>query len=287
MTTRLGLFVLLAAAIFVAPLAAAEFTLEKTDDGVTVNLDGKLFTKYVKLVQNKPVLSPVIGPTGKPMTRPLDEGDHPHHTSLWLTHGDVNGVDFWTNKGGLIEHLEYQKVESGETGVLAIKTAWHDKADAIVGYETRTMTFSAAQGVRRIDFDITFTAGDKPVTFGQTKEGSFGVRVWPTMTVDKNGGKILNSEGQTNLDAWSKPAAWVDYVGQVDGETLGIAILNHPDSLRFPTPWHVRTYGLFAANPFMHEALELKAGESFRLRYAVLLHAGDTAAADIAGQFKR
>ena len=78
-----------------------------------------------------------------------------------------------------------------------------------------------------------------------------GVRVAGTMKVDaKLGGRIVNSEGQTDGDAWAKRAAWVDYHGPVDGLTVGVAILNHPSSFRFPTYWHVRTYGLFAANPF-------------------------------------
>lgn len=263
---------------------AGEFTLEKSDDGVAVMLDGKLFTKYVKRFQNKPILHPIIGPTGKEMTRPLGEGDHPHHSSLWFTHGDVNGADIW-HKGGLIEHQELLTAEGGETGLLKTKSAWHDKQGDVVGHEVRTMTFAADETSRTIDVDITFTA-EKEVTFGKTKEGSFGVRVWPTMTV-KQGGTILNSDGQQNGDAWGKPAAWVDYFGQIEGETLGIAILNHPSSLRHPTTWHVRTYGLFAANPFMKEALKLQPGDSFTLRHRVIFHTGSTGDANVAEAYKR
>ncbi len=73
---------------------------------------------------------------------------------------------------------------------------------------------------------------------------------------DKAGGKIVNSDGLVDDEAWGKQAAWVDYSGPVDGQTVGIAILNHPQSLRYPTYWHVRTYGLFAANPFgVHDFL--------------------------------
>jgi len=89
------------------------------------------------------------------------------------------------------------------------------------------------------------------VTFGDTKEGSFGLRVNESMKVErKTGGKIVSSEGLEDEKAWGKPAAWVDYYGPIQGETLGIAILNHPSSFRYPTHWHVRPYGLFAANPW-------------------------------------
>src|SRR6185295_2116583 len=116
------------------------------------------------------------------------------------------------------------------------------------------------------------------VVFGDTKEGSFGVRMASSIRVDsKQGGEIVNSDGLTNQAAWGKPAAWVDYHGPVDGQQVGLAILNHPSSFRYPTYWHVRTYGLFAANPFgLHDftgsaqaAYVLPANQSFTLRYRV------------------
>ena len=108
------------------------------------------------------------------------------------------------------------------------------------------------------------------------------------------GGKIVNSDGLANIAAWGKPAAWVDYHGPVDDETLGVAILNHPSSFRFPSHWHVRTYGLFAANPFglsdftggkEKGQYTLPAGETMKLRYRVLLHKGDEKQGGVAEAF--
>ena len=105
--------------------------------------------------------------------------------------------------------------------------------------------------MRVIDFEITLKATHGPVTFGDTKEGMFGLRVASSMDVNKKqGGRITNAEGLTDDQAWGKASPWVDYTGPVQGKTVGIAILNHPRSFRYPTTWHVRTYGLFAANPF-------------------------------------
>jgi Methane oxygenase PmoA len=115
------------------------------------------------------------------------------------------------------------------------------------------------------------------------------------MDVDaKKGGKITNSDGLTDAAAWGKPATWVDYTGPVEGETVGIAILNHPSSFRHPTTWHVRTYGLFAANPFGWHDFGLKksgdhtipAGESIHFGYRVILHKGDTASAALAEAYE-
>jgi methane monooxygenase PmoA-like len=151
------------------------------------------------------------------------------------------------------------------------------------------------KAARVLDFDITIKATAGPVTFGDTKEGMFGLRVASSMDVNrKKGGKITNAEGITDDAAWGKASPWVDYTGPVGGETVGIAILNHPDSFRYPTTWHVRTYGLFAANPFgWHDFgrsekgdYTIPDGERISFRYRVIFHKGDTASADIDASFK-
>ena len=161
--------------------------------------------------------------------------------------------------------------------------------DKRVCEDERTLIFgSEPDGSRWIDFTITIKANDGDVTFGDTKEGSFAVRVADSMRVDaKKGGHIVNSEKQLNAAAWGQPARWVDYTGPVEGETVGIAIMSHPQSFR-PTPrWHVRAYGLFAANPFGEKdfpnpgaadqgAVTIKKGDSLTLKYRVWLHKGDT-----------
>lgn len=258
----------------------ARFSFEKVDGGVVVKIGDQVFTRYHELYQNKPILHPVNGPTGKPITRPLGDGDHPHHASLWFTHGNVNGVDFWHLKG-LIEHQKYlQMSATASEAVLKTQAAWKGTDKKVLGNEVRTIVFGASEGVRWMDIECVFTA-EQDVTFGKTKEGSFGARVWPEITVGK-GGSIVNSRGNKDGDAWGKPAEWVDYSGEVDGERLGIALLNHPESLRHPTTWHVRTYGLFASNPFMLKPLELKSGKSITMRHLVVLHTGTAETAGIA-----
>jgi len=144
-----------------------------------------------------------------------------------------------------------------------------------------------------MDFDITVTAGDKPVTFGDTKEGSMGVRVASSMDVTGGKGHILNSQGDKDAATWSKRADWVDYWGPVAGKTVGIAMMDHPTSFRHPTYWHVRDYGLFAANPFgVHDFVKgaaehagdytIPPGGTLVLRYRILLHEGDAQDARIA-----
>ncbi len=298
--------------LVLTPLDASEVTVEKTDRGAVVKVDGKVFTEYLIKSGHKPICYPIIGPTGKAMTRnyPMvtdqvegERQDHPHHRSFWFTHGSVNGVSFWDEgaNAGNIVHREFVKLESaGSTAVIVTRNDWIGPDNKAACSDERTLTFGADTDRRWIDFDITFHAlGEQPVKFGDTKEGSFGVRVAGTMKVDaKKGGKIVSSEGQTDAGAWGKPAAWVDYHGPVEGETLGIAILNHPSSFRYPTHWHVRTYGLFAANVFgLHDFdksnkpgagdYTLKPGETMSFYYRVLLHQGDEKQGQVAREFER
>jgi hypothetical protein len=139
MSRWLASFALAVAFLSASLASSAEFTLTKADDGVTVNLDGKLFTRYLIAAGPKPYLWPIISPAGKPITRafPMDkvEGekqDHPHHRSFWFTHGNVNDVDFWSEnpKHGTIKHREYLKVEGGATATISSTNDWTARRSA-------------------------------------------------------------------------------------------------------------------------------------------------------------
>jgi hypothetical protein len=215
--------------------------------------------------------------------------DHPHHRSFWFGHGDVNHVDFWTESrgAGTIRHEAFVRVERQPVPVIETRNGWLTEAGEKLCSDYRTISFGADAERRWIDFDIVLVNDSElPVVFGDTKEGSFGVRVAESLKVDAGrGGMIVNSLGARNRDAWGRQASWVDYHGLVDNEFLGIAVLNHPNSFRFPTYWHVRTYGLLAANVFgvhnfknTHEesgAHTLESGQSIAFYFRVILHRGN------------
>lgn len=296
-------------------VACGEVTVERSERGVVVKIDDQLFTEYLTKAGQSPALWPVIGPTGKPMTRayPIDPSqeretrDHPHHQSLWFTHDRVNGADFWkanTNhgegeNGPHIAHREFLSVESsGERSCIVTRNDWMDGKRRVCEDQRTVVCGKRANGDRWIDFTITLKASDGDVTFGDTKEGTFAVRVADTMRVDAGqGGRIVNSVGQINEAAWGMPARWVDYTGPVDGEIVGIAMMSHPSSFRPVPRWHVRTYGLFTANPFGQQdfpqpaaapqgAVTIKQGDSLTLRYRVLLHRGATNVVELEEAFK-
>jgi hypothetical protein len=291
--------------VLVGAASAAEVTVQRSAGGAVVKIDGQLFTEYLVSSGNKPILWPVIGPTGQPMTRsypmknvPGETKDHPHQRSIWFTHGDVNGIGFWdqSSKAGRIVHREFVKLAGGETAAIVTRNDWLAPDGKKQLEDQRALRFGLIGETRWIDFDITLIATEGPVRFGDTKEGTFGVRVAEALAVDaKRGGTIVNSQGERDTNAWGKRASWVDYFGSVDHEAVGIAILNHPSSFRYPTFWHVRTYGLYAANPFGTKnftgrqgddgSYTLPAGEKLPLRYRLLFHRGDWREAGIARRF--
>jgi hypothetical protein len=315
--SRLLTFVALAVALCFCGscVNAAEITAERSENGVVVKIDGKLFTEYLVKSKKKPILWPIIGPTGKEMTRnyPMrdkagEKKDHPHQRSMWFTHGSVGGADFWSegNKAGTINHLEFVKVASGDPAVIVTRNEWLALDGHRICEDERTLHFGADADARWIDFDIVLKATDGDVVFGDTKEGMFGVRLAHSMNAElKKGGKIVNSNGKVGDAVWGQPAAWVDCSGPVDDQTVGIAILNHPSSFLYPTCWHVRPYGLFAANPFgLHDfatgggkisetpetkkidgSYTLRKGQTITFRYRVVFHCGDERQGKIAERF--
>ncbi len=270
-----------------------------------VKIDNQLLTTYRVDAGPKPFFFPLNGPSGESHTRafpmekvPGEDRDHPHQRSCWFTFGNVNGVDFWSEEkgAGTIRETERKIVVDGLVlGKLRTRDDWRATDGRKICEDLRTVTFYRTKGYRLIDFEIEIHATDGDVTFHNTKEGMFGLRVASSMDVDKKtGGRITNAEGLTDNKAWGQASPWVDYVGPVQGKTLGIAILNHPQSFRYPTTWHVRTYGLFAANPFGWREFgrsengdyTLPAGQKVRFGYRMILHEGDTSSAGLPALFE-
>ncbi|MBO7726199.1 MAG: PmoA family protein [Thermoguttaceae bacterium] len=239
--------------------------------------------------------------------------DHIHHRSLWFNHGDVNGVDFWgPDRGQILQQGVFSITEEAHTVAVKVFTAWVPQPNETpLCVDTRTITFGvipARPEIRYIDFDVKLSAYIDEVTLADTKEGTFGYRTPGSMDVDakgrseKWGGHILSSEGDKDEAAWGKRASWVDYYGPVpkrlsDTELAsldrgdpaeiplteaGVDIMNHPAGFRYPSWYHVRTYGLFAVNPFgikdfepqarLDGSVVLKKDESLSFHYRVLIH---------------
>ena len=299
---------------------AAEFSIMQEPTGdIAIYIDDQLFTRYVTsdTVTNKCYFWPIIGPGGIKMTRayPMqdiegEKQDHPHHRSVCFGLHSADGFNTWHEvltftKNGKVDphkaahlgqqvHTKVSKAEaSGNSATLIVESENVAPKGESYMRQTRTMDFHVADnGSRVMDIEIVLQGIQDTITIHDMKDSGLTVRVAHSMCVDAGqGGCIINSNGDADGDAWGKRVSWVDFNGPVEGKTMGVAMLNHPDSFRYPTPWHVRSYGLFTANPFALKEVagekdsgdvDLGKGQSITLRHRIIFHEGDEKTAKIA-----
>ena len=336
MKTSIGLAVavLALAGVALLPAAEPESVVIKLGDGHIDFLAGKaLVTRYhTAATVAKPYFWPVNAPGDVPLTRawPMEKGqpgestDHPHQKSAWFCHGDVipegievkhlipniEGVDFWSEAPG---HGVIACIETGEPklekghGQVTTRNEWRTAGGVKVLDETRTIHLHDFGGTRLLVLDIDLYASACPITFGDTKEGSLGIRINDAIREEimadkkktKGPGKIENAEGKAGeKDDWGQQSAWCDYSGPIDGKTVGLAILTDPTN-PYPSCWHSRGYGLMAANPFgraksgfpavagQKELVKLAKGEHLKLRFGLLLHPGDAKEGKVADYYQQ
>ncbi len=311
---------LVTVALCSAAFADSAVELVRNGDRIDVSIGGEPFTAFhFGADLTKPFLHPLRAVDGTIVTRgyPMEEiggeqRDHPHHRGAWFSHGEVNGIDFWANevsqrsrnRKGVIALDVIQTVRSGpHEGLIEATFEWQDLDGAVLLREDRSMRFKRHGDDNIVDFELNLTAEADSVHFGDTKEGTFAVRIATELEeqhIRAKGiartGKIVSAEGgTTEARVWGKRSPWVDYSGSIEDKPMGIAIFDHPSNPKHPTFWHVRGYGLFAANVFGEHhfynddsrdgSITLAKGESIRFRYRIVIHSGRTADAEIPAKF--
>jgi hypothetical protein len=240
--------------------------------------------------------------------------DHPHHVGMWFNYGNVNGFDFWNNsaaiktedapKMGNIRHQAITLAKSGsEQGELEIEADWITGKGQVILKEHTRFVFRGGPDFRGIDRITTLKAIGENVVFNDDKEGVLGMRVArsleapsdkPEVFTDAKGnpttvakldnagvnGIYLTSEGRKGDAAWGTRGRWCSLSGQIDNEPVTITILDYPANPGFPTYWHARGYGLFAANPLGQKIFSngkeemnfsIAPGQSTTFRYRILI----------------
>ena len=266
---------------------------------------------------------------GFPLEPLADERvDHPHHAGLWFNYGNVNGFDFWNNSGaikpedrskmGTIHHKAILSTKSGsEQGELVVESIWTTGQNADILEQTTRYIFAHRDHALVVDLIITLKALDRAV-FSDNKEGMLGMRVarWLESPEEKGGvfmdangnptqvdaapiaagivnpatGVYLTSEGAKGGDAWGTRGRWCTLTGHTGNSVVSIAIFDHPGNPAYPTYWHARGYGLFAANPLGRTIFDpkqpplnftLKKGESATFRYRIIVYSRAASAPDL------
>lgn len=247
-----------------------------------------------------------------------DRTDHPHHVGIWLNYGDVNGLDFWNNSEaispekkdgyGTIYHQSIEKAKSGKgSALLATKSLWKSPDNDTMLEEETSFDFSATENIRIIDRTTQLTAVIDEVKFTDNKEGMFAIRVSrelelpsykPTSLVDSHGvvtrvekmdntyvkGNYRSAEGIEGKEVWGTRCRWMKLASEIKGEPVSLVIIGHPSNVGYPTYWHARDYGLFAANTLGQKIFSdgknelnfsLKKGETATFKYRLVVAAED------------
>ena len=229
---------------------------------------------------HRPFLFPVMGPSGRSLTRmghPHDPESHSHHNSVWISHNDVNGTSFWSDSGkGKIRHKRIVEFDDAdEHAFLVAENEWVNNDGKVLLLETRRiMVFPLLNGEWLLTIDMEFKTNDGTVTLGKTPFGMIGVRMAKTIGVNDGGGKIRNSEGGVNeKEVFWKKARWVDYSGVITNEKLeGITLFDHPDNPNSPACFHVRNDGWMGASLTFDGPREIRPDEPLLLRYGLYVH---------------
>ncbi|MDP9048076.1 MAG: PmoA family protein [Bacteroidota bacterium] len=297
--------------------------LKQKGNKVEVFIGNELFTSFLYPdTLEKPVLYPLHAANGAIVTRgfpldpqPGDPTDHPHHIGTWLTYENVNGLDFWNNSYAIPKEKKHLygwirtdrilSMSNGPTGKLTYHANWTNQQNEVLLEETTRFEFNGKAHQRIVDRITTLKAAQE-VTFADAKDGLFGMRLAhelqiPTdqdqkftdnkgiVTIVKGGedkiagGTYLTSAGKRGNDAWSTRGVWCKAYGKIGKDSISVSFIDHPANPNYPTFWHARGYGLFAANPLGEKVftngksernLQLKKGESVTFRYRIIINNG-------------
>ncbi len=309
---------------FAQQMQTVQIVRSGNEKKIDVIIGNKLFASFLYPDSlEKPVLYPVHAANGTVVTRgfplnpqPGDPTDHPHHVGIWFTFENVNGLDFWNNSYaipadkkhsyGWIRTDKISETSGGLKGVIAYHANWINQQKKILLEENTRLEFTGTPHQRIID-RITTLKADTNVLFTDAKDGLYGIRLAhaleiPTIkdqefkddkgniTVVKGGtdkipnGNYITSEGKAGDDAWSTRGRWCKVFGKMGNDSISVTIIDHPKNPNYPTFWHARGYGLFAANPLGEKIftngksfknLHLKSGESVTFRFRIVIDEGD------------
>ena len=229
---------------------------------------------------HRPFIFPIIGPSGRSLTRmghPHDPESHSHHNSVWISHNDVDGINFWSDGGkGKIHHKRIIKFEDGDKACsITTENLWLTDTNKVVLLETRKVTAMTIEDSEWLMIiDIEFKANEKPVTLGKTPFGMIGIRMAKTIGVNDGGGTIRNSEGAVNeKEVFWKRARWVDYSGVITKvNSEGITLLDHPENPNFPSYFHVRNDGWMGTSLTFDGPRTIQPDKPLNLCYGLYIH---------------
>jgi hypothetical protein len=286
---------LIAGLMIVIPLSAAKITAVKVGSKINVIIDNKYFTSYIFSEDEKyPFFYPVNGPLSGGSVTSMRNAEYPHHSSLFFGCDLVNGGNYWQEgleRGRIISVNAEIKKQGGDTVLITDECIWSRPGAISPVKDTRTIIITSPSAtVSQIDVEITMEMLID-VTIKKTNHSLFSARMAADLSV-KNGGTMINAEGiKSEKDTFGKNSPWIDFYGKRGDAIEGLAIFQHPSNPWYPSPWFTRDYGFMSPTPMYwpENGTEtiMKKGTVLKLRYRVLVHAGDHNQAKIAEAFEK
>lgn len=301
------LLTMLSVVLFTA-LGFAQVRIKVQEKEIAVEIDGKPFTALQKGAEaNKPYFYPLLTASGKSVVRnfpmqavPGEATDHPHQRGVWIGFEHVSGLNIWEidpadrhPHSGSIQFGNVTETHDGEkTGGFTATAEWLNEDAQPILSETLTAAFYSTHDQNRMfDLDLKLKA-KKTTTFEDSRDGIIGIRL-ATPFDESHGGNAHNAEGIVGADQLEgKHSSWVDWQADIDGEEVGVAMMDSPTNPHAPTTWRAKPFGLLFANPFAQRfydrsrpdgSLTLQPGDELHLRYRFLIHPAD---ADVAAAFR-
>jgi hypothetical protein len=316
-----GMIILCRPSLGAAQPGGQRVEFRRAGNKVDVVIGDQVFTTYYFDPQiAKPYFQPLRSAQGIIVTRDFpianqippehlkDPSLEPHQRPMYFSHGNIDGIDYWGEAAfpkwsddSVFGRKVLQKLEelraAGDSGVLRANFNLQSPRGRAIAEEEQAFVFRGDEQTRVIDCEFTLRANHgSAVTMGDTKEGTFAIRL--AKELNSPPGHMVNSTGaEGEKDVWGKRADWVDYYGDMNGEPVGVAVLDSPKSFRHPTYWHARGYGLLAANPFglreftrnpeQDGSWTIEEGKTLTFRYRVIIHHGNYKQAGIAEAYRQ
>lgn len=307
-----------------AVLAGASVSIKRFPTQIEISIGARPFTTYyLDPAIAKPYLMPlrtasgVVVTRGFPVKNDVSKGDpkassfEPHQRPLYFGHGNLDGLDFWAEPvfdryysdhahqsyGHMVLKSLDEATSDGDVATVRASFKLDDPNNRVIGEETQTFIFRGDSSTRYIDCEFVLKATAGPLDIGDSKEGTFAIRLAPELSAPSD--HMVNSKGAVGEKAiWGKRADWVDCSGTISGKHVDVAIFDSPTSFRHPTTWHARAYGLFAANPFglrefsgdpkQDGSWTVPEGKRVTFRYRVMIHeSNDFGPAEISAAYAR
>jgi hypothetical protein len=255
----------------------------QADDQVSFQVEGqeKLRWNFASRYP-RPFFFPVIGPSGRSVTRMGHPAapNHDHHRSFWWGHQFVGTVNFWEERGGSQQirqeawvHYQDGQDEAG----MVVRLGWFDAHKVkLMQQELIAVYRPLSNGESWLELQTSFQTTLPKLQLGRTNFGFLGLRVAASMSVHYGGGRLTNSDNLVGEKAiFGRQAQWVDYSGpNTDKAWEGVTWFDHPSNPNYPTSWHVREDGWMSAAFCLRAAYNLQQGTALRLRYGFHVHGG-------------